>query len=688
MDEEASRNVRREASECSHYTLHRIYMDETSSAAPGRFAEKVHAFVRECDLVMKGGITSGVVYPLAIVEIGKAFRLRSIGGTSAGAIAAAAAGAAEVGRQRRQAGLLGKDHQDFAALAKLPEHLGKPATGAGSKLEAFFQPSAPLRRVFMLGKGQLGKSGASLVCGLWIDLLRHFWLAGLLGALIGSIALWSTPWQASYVSALSMAVVLGLICATACALGHAIWTVVSALPANGFGMCTGMPNGKQSDEEALTVWLAKFYDKISGESVLSASHPMPLDRAKPLTFGDLERHGVDLQVMTTCLTMGRPFRLPFRHDEIVKENRQFYFRRDEFEQLFPSDLVRWMCAHQRAQTEEEKSSSFRQADLEDFCRLPEPGDLPVVVAVRMSLSFPILLSAVPLYAFDFRLGAPQGRPQRCWFTDGGISSNFPIHFFDSPVPARPTFGLDLGTVLDESQPRVYMPASNGGGILVARRLIAGTGLGSIADFLGALLSVAKDWNHEALSHLPGYRDRIALIRLTGEEGGLNLNMPAKRIELLAGFGQMAGQEFVRRFGDPALGVPRSPEGKMNWDNHQRIRLRLLIASVAETLDHMLSAHERMQADDMPYERFFDTGVEGDGAYAWAGRSKADQADAAGLPVSQAGLGKLIYERLLEIARQARQAMAAHPEEGGESSRIDPLKDAPRPVPEAKLRPRI
>jgi hypothetical protein len=36
---------------------------------------------------MKGGITSGVVYPLAIVEIAKAFRLRSIGGTSAGAIA-------------------------------------------------------------------------------------------------------------------------------------------------------------------------------------------------------------------------------------------------------------------------------------------------------------------------------------------------------------------------------------------------------------------------------------------------------------------------------------------------------------------------------------------------------------------------------------------------------------------------
>jgi hypothetical protein len=33
--------------------------------------------------------------------------------------------------------------------------------------------------------------------------------------------------------------------------------------------------------------------------------------------------------------------------------------------------------------------------------LPEPEDLPVVVAVRMSLSFPVLLSAVPLYAVDY-----------------------------------------------------------------------------------------------------------------------------------------------------------------------------------------------------------------------------------------------------------------------------------------------
>src|SRR5919112_1231854 len=53
----------------------------------------------QCDIVMKGGITSGVVYPLAVCELATTYRLRSVGGASAGAIAAAAAVAAEMGRR-------------------------------------------------------------------------------------------------------------------------------------------------------------------------------------------------------------------------------------------------------------------------------------------------------------------------------------------------------------------------------------------------------------------------------------------------------------------------------------------------------------------------------------------------------------------------------------------------------------
>jgi hypothetical protein len=62
--------------------------------------------------VMKGGITSGVVYPHAVCELARVYRLRNIGGTSAGAIAAAAAGAAELGRTSVNGG--------FKLLAGLP----------------------------------------------------------------------------------------------------------------------------------------------------------------------------------------------------------------------------------------------------------------------------------------------------------------------------------------------------------------------------------------------------------------------------------------------------------------------------------------------------------------------------------------------------------------------------------------
>ena len=46
--------------------------------------------MKYCDLVMKGGITSGVIYPRAVVELARKYHFKNIGGTSAGAIAAAA----------------------------------------------------------------------------------------------------------------------------------------------------------------------------------------------------------------------------------------------------------------------------------------------------------------------------------------------------------------------------------------------------------------------------------------------------------------------------------------------------------------------------------------------------------------------------------------------------------------------
>lgn len=60
--------------------------------------EPIQQDLLECDLIMKGGTTSGIVYPKAIHHLSQYYRFRSIGGASAGAIAAALTAAAEFGR--------------------------------------------------------------------------------------------------------------------------------------------------------------------------------------------------------------------------------------------------------------------------------------------------------------------------------------------------------------------------------------------------------------------------------------------------------------------------------------------------------------------------------------------------------------------------------------------------------------
>src|SRR6478609_10266981 len=113
------------------------------SAAPPSAAT---APLLECDLVMKGGITSGVVYPLAVCELAKVYRLRAVGGSSAGAIAAAAAAAAELGRASG----------GFERLAALPHDLTEVVQGRQSRLFTLFQPQPRMRRLFRLVTAGLG----------------------------------------------------------------------------------------------------------------------------------------------------------------------------------------------------------------------------------------------------------------------------------------------------------------------------------------------------------------------------------------------------------------------------------------------------------------------------------------------------------------------------------------------------
>ncbi len=94
----------------------------------------------ECDVILKGGITSGVVYPPAITELARTHRLRRIAGSSAGAIGASAAAAAEVGRRSATGG--------FPLLVELATDLAATDAQGRTKLFGLFQPQDETRAIF------------------------------------------------------------------------------------------------------------------------------------------------------------------------------------------------------------------------------------------------------------------------------------------------------------------------------------------------------------------------------------------------------------------------------------------------------------------------------------------------------------------------------------------------------------
>jgi len=630
---------------------------------------------RSCDIVMKGGITSGVVYPRAVTELARSFALKSVGGTSAGAIAAAAAAAAESARVRNL------NAAGYDEVAALPEILSRKNRSGHTNLFTFFQPQSGTSRLFRVLSAALNApSGVRGTIRVALAAGGEYWLAALLGvmpgALLGLIA-WYSPLTALSVLSLITGVFLALLGATAAVVWKLFREFGREVPDNFFGLCSGMngevtpakrdgsPTGNSDEPVALTIWLTAFLNRAAGLA----------GQQVPLTFGQLWNPllppgaepavtdiEVRLEMMTTCLTWGRPFRLPFRNDKDVRENR-FYFRESEFRQLFPPNVVDWLCAHPR---ESRLADHWRK---EGFVPMPEPWNLPVVVATRMSLSFPILLSTVPLYSYEPNMPAEdreRQRPRRCLFSDGGICSNFPMHFFDSPLPRWPTFGFNL-VAKPDNMPAAemeagWMPANNNEGLSETWNDF-GTrgGLRSVMGFVGAIVTTMQNWTDNSQARMPGYRDRIAHVPLKPHEGGLNLAMPEELIADLGDRGQKTGQKFVHRFAT-------NNEPVMNWDNHRWIRLRSLLANV----EGMVGALERTLAHQ-------------EAAAATAGQSYEDWIrskplrEGTGYPLTTVAQRELALETIRQLRELAKTL--ADP--------VTSLEErAPRPRPELRPRPRI
>jgi hypothetical protein len=186
-----------------------------------------------------------------------------------------------------------------------------------------------------------------------------------------------------------------------------------------------------------------------------------------------------------------------------------------------------------------------------------------------------------------------------WFSDGGISSNFPIHFFDGWLPSRPTFGLNLGPYPTDRKGRlvpnlegkatsagddwatgdVFMPASRTDGQFPRWSHFSGLG-----GFVGQIVDTMENWRDNMQCELPGFRDRICEIRLDESEGGMHLTMPQDRIADLVHKGTLAGDRLLNNF---------------DWTQHRWTRYLMLM----ETLQVRLEGDRRHAAVDAAHARF-------------------------------------------------------------------------------------
>jgi predicted acylesterase/phospholipase RssA len=488
---------------------------------------------RDCDLVMKGGITSGVAYGGVLIALGREFRLRNIGGTSAGAIGAAIAAAAEFRRQS-------DGPTSFAELLQRPvfqlatpgfmtglvqaEPAGRPALRAA--LALMRQRRAPWRRA---------------LSALRIVVASRWW-AALALVLLAAAATYFVARAGAPVAIMVALLVLLWLFALGLAVAIPAALVVRATrrlledPDRGFGLCTG-DTVAASGGPGITSWLHETIQAV-------ADRPL----TKPLTFADLKACGIDLAMITTDLGAARAVRLPLRPEH------EYWFDPARLESLFPADVVGYL----RATCEDGPHG---------LLRFPQ-DELPVVVAVRMSLSVPLLFASVPLHP-----GPDPSPRRRSWFCDGGVTSNFPIALFDDWLPSRPTFGIDMrpfplrgGTPDRLAAPRVFLPDADGP---MPPRWDDVSGAATLVQ---QIVDAVQNWRDSAQAELVGYRDRVCVLRLGEGEGGLHLDMDAETLRQLVQDGYDAGEKLSARFTRKGL------------KDHVEVRYATLLQALENELD--------------------------------------------------------------------------------------------------------
>lgn len=574
---------------------------------------------RFCDLVLTGGVTSSIAYPGAVHALGSVFRFNGIGGSSSGGGTAALAAAAEY---RRRQGSPEGFRQMLTRTAEVAECF-EGRTG----LEWLFQPDAGMQRLFdAIVPGVAAptdKAGAvlrALACG-------YGPLALVPAAGLGSVAYLAlaSHFPASWLGALAGLglVVLALAAGTMVA-GLALWRDLRRLAAADHGLCSGLARQPNAPREPITPWLHGLIQRVAGRAPDEAPltfadlHGAPGGPAQALSDGSsASARSIDLRMFSADVTRGLPLQLPLPDPapELAAEtalgtalgtapgaapdtaptaldDTALYFLEQEMATLFPADVVKHLMTVSTPAPRQGLcvAGGPGAPALSAFRRLPG-AQLPVIVAARMTVSFPVLFRAVPLWAVSrpaARAGEPPRPPElrRCLFSDGGLISAFPMHLFDSLLPSWPTFGIALhplgGADLDA------LPAHEVGRVHVATQADdlgperwdtpsrPPARVGDLFGFAAALLATVTGWNDNAVRRMAGVRDRVAHVSLRPDVGGLNIRMTPRRIRQLARLGGEAGYALLRRY---VLDI--GPDGHARgWSEHRWTRFALLAESLA------------------------------------------------------------------------------------------------------------
>jgi predicted acylesterase/phospholipase RssA len=395
---------------------------------------------------------------------------------------------------------------------------------------------------------------------------------------------------------------------------------------------SGMP--KSTINEAVVPWLNNCLSQLAGlheDEVLRFGHLWDgLDYSERRLSGEPEDRGelrrmtsipnfrlINLRLMTTDLVRRRPYAFPLQP---ASEEDQLWLQLDELRESesFPESVLAVLSESESRQLVD-KAGRIRT-----YHALPDPWDVPVIFAVRLSMAMPILFTAIPMYrlvqpqlirddlgrtmfqdehVFKTEIRPPDldasTKPQtqsdlagveELWFSDGGITSNFPVDLFDTFLPQWQSVALSLGSYPTWAPHQdVVLPHDWETDVGAPNAPLTNSGM----SFLKATLDTAMTWRDRTQADSNSRHGRIAEVRLRPDEGGTHLFMPRAVVASLALRGALAGARLRCRIADP-----------IQWDRVRWLRLRVALRNLEQLrqstramlpeLEQMLSGPEWLE----------------------------------------------------------------------------------------------